>query len=101
MIKLHLPKLEKYYWKKNGSKNYVKQLLVPAYEENFSFISSHKGYSVIEKEGAKFCLTANKNIIPSGYEYILLTKQKATQTKLLSSDIKIKEWLRHPMNKIY
>lgn len=97
MIKLHLPRLEKIYWKKDGSKNYVKQLLVPAYEENFSFIANHRGYSVVEKEGTKFCLTANKNIIPNGYEYILLTKQKATQPQLLSNNIQIKEWLRHPL----
>lgn len=101
MIKLRFPALEKNYWKKVGNKNFVKQLLAPSFEANFNFISSHRSYSIIEKDGIRYCLSSGKNIVPEEFDYIVLTNQKATEAKLLSNSIKLKEWLKHPLDMEY
>lgn len=101
MIKIQIPFLENLCWHKQGSKNYVKQLLIPEYEGTFHFVSIHRGYSIIEKEGIKYCLSWNKNIIPDEFEYVIFSKQKATEAKLLANEIVLTKWLKHPMLENY
>ncbi|MEA9414356.1 DEAD/DEAH box helicase [Flavobacterium sp. PL02] len=97
MIKIQIPVLENLCWSKTGSKNYVKQLLIPSYEDSFNFISIHRGYSIIEKNGVKYCLSSNKNIIPDEFEYVIFSKQKVTEESLLSNEVTLTKWLKHPM----
>ena len=58
---INLPKLEKIYWERNGNKNVVKQLIVPEKKIDYNFVSSHRGYSIIEANGIKYCLVRNEN----------------------------------------
>lgn len=97
MIKLQIPALDNLYWQKVGSKNYVKQIIIPASDDNFNFVSVHRGYCVIEKDGFEYCLTSNKNLISEEFEYIIFSKEKVTRNKLLSNEIKLTKWLKHPM----
>lgn len=98
MIQITLPELRQTYYRKNGSKNKVLQLLANSTNSNFSFVGNFRGYSIIENDAnIKYCLVTNKNNIPDGFDFVILTKQKATQTKLISQELEIKEWLKHPL----
>lgn len=95
---INLPKLEKTYWEQIGNKNFVKQLIIPASEINCDFVSSHRGYSLIKKDGIKYCLVRNENNAPNEYNYVIKTDQSATESKLNSNSIKLIKWLKHPLN---
>lgn len=95
-MKIKLPELEKTYWQKVGTKNFSKQLLNPSIEAEFTFISSHRSYSIIESKGIQYCLCVNLNTVPDGFNYILFTNKKATQDKLENDEIKFKKWIKHP-----
>lgn len=101
MIELTLPKLNKTWWKKTGSKNSVEQLLAKETIGQFTFVSSHRGYSIIEKEGIQFCLANKADNVPNGFDYVLRTNRKATEETLTENSIIFKEWLKHPQQKDY
>lgn len=101
MNTLTIPELNLIHWTKKGLRNRVVQLLSPEFESEFTFVGNHRGYSVIQINGIKFCLTNGKNIIPEGYDYILLTKQKATNEKLTAGEVEFRDWLKHPLLKKY
>ncbi|WP_338815660.1 DEAD/DEAH box helicase family protein (plasmid) [Bernardetia sp. Wsw4-3y2] len=91
-----LPELEKVYWEKAGIRNISKQLLMPKIKKAFTFISLHRSYSIIESNNIQYCLCVNSNTAPKGFDYILLTNQKATEDKLENDEIKLKKWIKHP-----
>jgi superfamily II DNA or RNA helicase len=95
-MNIKLPELEKTYWQKVGTKNFSKQLLEPSIKAEFTFISSHRSYSIIENNGIQYCLCPNLDTMPDGFNYVLLTNKKATQVKLENNEIKFKKWVRHP-----
>lgn len=96
MITLQIPELNYTHWTKIGSKNQVVQLLIPRLTNEFIFSGNFTGYTVIQAGEIKICLVNNKNNIPQGYRYVLLTTQKATKEKLIAKEIKFKGWLKHP-----
>lgn len=95
-MNIKLPRLEKIYWQKVGTKNISKQLLQPSLEEGFMFISNHRSYSIIVSKGIQYCLCVNINKVPDGFDYVLLTNKKATQDRLENNEIKFKKWIKHP-----
>lgn len=101
MIRLKLPHLEKTYWKKVGNKNIVSQLIEQEFEADFTFISSHRGYSIIKLNDIEYCLTTSKHNIPEGFNFVLHTNKKATIESLSSGNIIFKSWLKHPKLKSY
>ena len=96
MINLELPELKQLCFKKVGLKNSVQQLLDEQKQLEFEFISSHRGYVVIESNGSQFCLTTLKDSFPEEFEFVLLTNRKATEDALSNGQIKLKSWLKHP-----
>ncbi|KAA0257302.1 DEAD/DEAH box helicase [Deferribacter autotrophicus] len=96
-----LPKLEKIYWKKNGIKNIVSQLIISEKEVDYSFVSSHRAFTIIEANETQYCLVRNENNIPEGYDYVIKTNQKATEERLISGSIELIKWLKHPLDKKY
>ncbi len=96
-----LPKLEKIYWKKSGSKNLVSQLIIPEQKIDYSFVSSHRAFTMIEADEKKYCLVRSENNIPDGYDYVIKTNQKATEERLNSGSIALIKWLKHPLDKKY
>jgi superfamily II DNA or RNA helicase len=98
---INLPKLEKIYWDQSGSRNIVKQLIVPEKTINYSFVSNHRGYSLIEANGIQFCLVRSENNIQDEYDYVIRVNQSATEDKLNSNSIKFLKWLKHPLDKAY
>lgn len=98
---INLPKLEKIYWEQGGSKNTVKQLIIPKREISFSFVSNHRGYSIIESNGIQYCLVRNENNVQDEYDYSIKVNQSTTEEKLNSGSIKFLRWLKHPLDKVY
>ena len=96
MFEFTLPELKKIWWKRVGNKNSVEQLLAKEVTGQFAFVSSHRGYSIIEKEGIQFCLVTNITKVPEGYDYILQTNKKASEDSLIDGEIIIKDWIIHP-----
>ena len=95
-MNIKLPELEKTYWQKVGTKNFSKQLLEPSIEGEFTFVSSHRSYSIIENNGIQYCLCGNLDTMPAGFNYVLLTNKKATQVRLENNEVKFKKWIKHP-----
>lgn len=95
-MNIKLPELEKTYWQKAGTKNISKQLLQHSLETYFTFVSSHRSYTLIESNGIQYCLCSNLNTMPDEFNYVLLTNKKATQERLEKNEIKFKKWIKHP-----
>src|SRR5690606_40074536 len=95
-MNIKLPELSKTYWQKVGTKNFSKQLLEPSINAEFTFISSHRSYSIIENNGIQYCLCGNMDTMPDGFNYVLLTNKKATEVRLENNEIKFKKWIKHP-----
>jgi len=98
---INLPKLEKIYWEQSGSRNIIKQLIVPEKIIDYDFVSSHRGYSIIQANGIQYCLVRSENNIQDAYDYVIKVNQSATEDKLNSNSIKFLKWLKHPLDKDY
>lgn len=96
-----LPKLERIVFQQTGSKNQIKQLLVPSFDLPINIISSDRSSVVIDFDGAKYCLTCNKDNFLTDSDCVLLTNIRPTEERLEKNEIVVKEWLKHPMMRNY
>lgn len=96
MIRVRIPELVKVHWQRAGVKNICKQLLEPGIVGEFVFVASRRGYSIVEREGVRYCLCINKDNVPDGFEFVLLTDKKATEERLERNEVKFKSWVKHP-----
>lgn len=80
-----------------GNKNFVENFVQGQMKlSNPQIYKESRGYTIILSEGEKFYFTSNKNRIPGDYHYVLHTGSKPTLKSLISGDVKIKKWLKHP-----
>lgn len=96
-----LPKLERIINPVVGSKNQIKQLIVPSFNLAINVISQERSFVIIASDGLEYCLTCNKNNYPTNAKYVILTNIKPTLERLQKNEIVAKEWLRHPLVKNY
>ena len=100
MINITLPLLEKIVWHEQGNKNEVKQLLAPTTKIDCKVILSSRSYIVIEDSNKEtYCLTCNKDSFAPKQSFVLLTDKKPSEERLRNNDLKIKCWLKHPLDK--
>lgn len=95
-MNITLPLLEKTYFYKTGCKNIVKQLLAPTIEGEYRFISSHRGYSIIEIASKRIYLAKDLSLCPEESEYILKVNKKATDEAMSHGEIRFIKWMKHP-----
>lgn len=95
-MKIKLPELKKVIWKKVGNKNSIVQFLAKETNDEFEFISSNRGYSIIECKNIKYCLATKAEYAPEDFQYVLRTDKKASKERLQNKEIKFKEWVKHP-----
>jgi len=100
-MRLELPALEKEYYKKVGCKNIVKHLLSPKICGEYRFISSHRGYSIIEIDSKQIYLTTKISSCPNEAEYVLKVHKKATEENINSGELRFQRWLKHPLDNTF
>jgi len=101
MAEIQIPELVITYFERTGSKNKIRQLISPKSTVSFSFITSSRSYSIIEINGIQICITSNKNLDVSSYDYALLSDKRATQDALENNQVVLKKWLKHPQRRNY
>lgn len=101
MAEIQIPELAITYFERTGSKNKIRQLISPKSTVPFSFITSSRSYSIIETNGIQICITPNKNLDVSSYDFALLSDKRATQDALENNRIVLKKWLKHPQRRNY
>lgn len=95
---LTLPLLEKEYFRKIGCKNIIKQLLLSNITGECRFISSHRGYSVIEIDSKQIVLAKDISMCPIEYEYAIKVTKQATNEAIQNNEITLIKWLKHPLD---
>lgn len=101
MAEILLPELIINYFEVIGSKNKVQQLIFSKSKKQFTFVRISRSYSIIETDGIEICITPNKNLDVSSYEYALLSDKRATQDALDNGRVVLKKWLKHPQRRNY
>jgi len=100
-MRLELPALENEYYKKVGCKNVVKQLLSPSIGEAYRFVSSHRGYSIIEIDSKQIYLTTKISTCPDEAEYVIKVHKKAAEENINSGEFRFQKWLKHPLDNTF
>ncbi|SNR35218.1 DEAD/DEAH box helicase [Lutibacter flavus] len=100
MSTITLPKLILRIWSKTGNKNSIDNLIDNSKEIIPILVNSSRNHILLEAGGEKYFFTSNKNNIPEVHNYVLQTNRKPTLEGLISKEIKIKKWLKHPKNKV-
>lgn len=101
MDTIKLPLLERILFQQVGCKNKIKQLIVPEMNLPVNIIANDRSSVTIDFNGVKYCLTCNTDSYPNDVEYVLLTNVKPTNERLKAKEIRIKGWLKHPLQKEY
>lgn len=101
MAEIQILELTITYFERTGSKNKILQLISPILTVSFSFVTSSRSYSIIEINGIQICITPNKNLDVSSYDYALLSEKRATQDALENNRVILKKWLKHPQRRNY
>lgn len=90
------PELIRVVFQESGNKNIIKQLIAKEISVPIGTVEVSNNAIIIRHEGKKYYLTSNKNDIPVDKEYVLLTNAKPSKNKLISKEVYIKKWQKHP-----
>lgn len=96
-----LPELSLRYFEKTGIKNKVVQLIVPSEEVGLNFVGSTRSYAVFESNGVEICITPNKAIDLTRFEYAIWSNKRVTAQNYIDIDVILKKWLKHPARRNY
>lgn len=91
-----LPELSLTYFEIIGTKNKVVQLLAPSEEVELNFVRSTRSYAVFESNVVEICITSNKDIDLTDFEYAIWSNKRVTAQNYSNNDIVLKKWLKHP-----
>ncbi len=96
-----LPELSLTYFERTGTKNKVGQLLVSSEEVAFNFVRSTRSYAVFESNDVEICITPNKDLDLTDFEYAVWSNKRVTAQNFTDNDIVLKKWLKHPKRQSY
>lgn len=96
METITFPSLETTVWKKTGNKNSVKQLLSEEIKFKTDLKESGRSFIIIGNNEKSICITCNKNNYSDNTDYVILSDKKPSVEKILSKEIKLKKWIKHP-----
>lgn len=96
---INLPRLERVIFKRSGCKNQIKQLLAPSMDLPINVTQSDRSSITIDYDGNKYCLTGNPALYPEEIDYVLQTNKRPTLERLISGEVVVKKWLKHPLDK--
>lgn len=100
-MKISIPSLELTLHQKTGSRNIIKQLLVPKQSITLNIVEENRFYLLIEENGKKICLATKQEYIPERIEYVVFTNVLPTKQRFEEDRIVIKGWVKHPLLKEY
>jgi len=99
-MRIKIPKLERIVFQQAGNKNSIRQILARETSIFLNIIEVGNNYVIIEDE-EKYYLTNKAENLPPGQNLVLLTDKIPTEDRLREGQIKIKNWLAHPLLKNY
>ncbi len=99
MPEIILPELSSIYFERIGTNNKVVQLLAPKEKISFTLVRSARSYSIIESNGEIICITPNKNLDLTEFDFVVLSNKRITEKNLQNNDVILKKWLKHPENR--
>lgn len=99
MLDLTLPALEHVLFKENNNKNIIKQILVPEIKVKINILSTGIDMMILKDIERLYCITNKSSIIPSKYDYVILSNMAPNETNLNNGSLKLVKWLKHPRSK--